>query len=108
MHKAVKHDQGKLPWDLLSFDAIEQIVRVLQHGEKKYSAWNWTRGGGLSWSRVFAAAMRHMAAWARGETLDKESGLPHLAHAACCIMFLLHYAHTKKSFAYEKKDDRFY
>lgn len=35
-----------------------------------------------------AAAMRHLAAWRDGEQLDEESGLPHLAHALCCIVFL--------------------
>ena len=38
--EAVKHDSSKLPWDLLPYDAIEDIVKVLQYGAKKYSAHN--------------------------------------------------------------------
>jgi hypothetical protein len=32
-----------------------------------------------------------MLAWYSGERLDPESGLPHLYHAACCLMFLARY-----------------
>ena len=30
----------------------------------------------------------HMWAWKNGEQLDQESGIHHLAHAMCCLMFL--------------------
>jgi hypothetical protein len=33
--------------------------------------------------------MRHVTDWWDGEKNDKGSGLPHLAHAACDILFLL-------------------
>jgi hypothetical protein len=36
-----------------------------------------------------AAALRHLIRWWRGEKIDPDSGLPHLAHAACSIFFLL-------------------
>jgi hypothetical protein len=39
----------------------------------------------------FAALLRHLFAWWRGEELDPESGLSHLAHAGCCLMFLMEY-----------------
>jgi len=38
--------------------------------------------------------LRHLTAWWAGEDLDPESGLHHLAHAACCLMFLLEYTQT--------------
>lgn len=82
-----KDDQGKLPWGLLPFDAIEQVVHVLRFGANKYKARNWERG--MAWSRPFDALLRHMTAWHRGETRDPETGLPHLAHAGCCLLFLL-------------------
>lgn len=50
---------------------------------------NWERG--MAWSRPFSALMRHMWAWWRGEDFDPETGYSHLAHAACCILFLMTY-----------------
>jgi hypothetical protein len=35
--------------------------------------------------------MRHLEAWRGGETRDKESDLPHLAHAMTNLAFLLHF-----------------
>lgn len=57
--------------------------------QNKTGARNWEKG--MHWSRPFAALMRHMWAWWRGNNLDDESGLPHLWHAACCIAFLIAY-----------------
>jgi len=89
-----KDDTGKLPWHLLPGDALEEIVKVLQFGANKYAERNWEAG--MKWSRPFAALMRHMWAWWKGEQLDKETGLSHLAHAGCCILFLLAYSVRNK------------
>ncbi len=86
----IKHDSGKLRWDLLPPEPIEGIVKVLTIGAAKYSDRNWESG--MSWSRVFAALMRHLWAWWRGEDNDPETGESHLDHAACCILFLRTYA----------------
>lgn len=83
-----KHDTGKLRWDLLHYDAIEEVVRVLTYGAQKYDDENWKKVPGLR-RRYFAAAMRHLTKWWMGEKNDPESGLHHLAHASCCIMFLM-------------------
>lgn len=96
----LKHDGNKPPVDLLSTDALEQIARVLGFGATKYARHNWRKG--IAWSRVVAAAMRHLLAWKDGEDLDEESGLSHLAHAGCCVMFLLEYLKTHPEF-----DDRY-
>jgi hypothetical protein len=39
--------------------------------------------------RYFDAAQRHLWAWWEGEARDPESGLPHLAHAVACLLFVL-------------------
>jgi hypothetical protein len=39
--------------------------------------------------RYFGALMRHMTAWYDGEKKDPESGKSHLAHAGCCLLFLM-------------------
>ncbi len=92
--EGVKFDADKLRYDLVPAYPLEQIVAVLTFGAKKYSDRNWELG--MSWSRVFAALMRHSWAWFKGEDLDKETGISHLAHAGCCILFLLEYTRTKK------------
>ncbi len=87
-YHAAKHDLGKLRWDCLPWPAVEQVVRVLTFGAEKYSAWSWP-GVPDARRRYFAALIRHAVAWLRGERLDPESGLPHLAHLACNALFLL-------------------
>jgi len=83
-----KYDAGKAPLDLLPFEAEEEIARVLAFGEKKYSAGNWAKG--IGYRRLLAAARRHIGAFNSGVDKDEESGLSHIAHAACCLMFLLY------------------
>lgn len=87
-YHAAKHDLGKLRWDCLPWPAVEQVVRVLTFGADKYSAWSWPSVPDAR-RRYFAALVRHAVAWLRGERLDPESGLPHLAHLACNALFLL-------------------
>ena len=38
--------------------------------------------------RYFDALQRHVWSWKQGEQIDPESGIHHLAHAMCCLMFL--------------------
>jgi len=83
-----KDDCGKPQWDLLPWAGTEQVVRVLGYGANKYGAENWRKIEAAE-RRYFSAALRHLAAHARGEKLDSESGLPHLAHAAASLLFLL-------------------
>lgn len=88
MTEGLKLDAGKTRLDLLPPVAIEQVGRVLTFGAAKYAPDNWRKVDGWRW-RYAAAALRHMFAWLRGERLDQESGLPHLAHAGCCLLFLV-------------------
>ena len=90
--KALKFDTDKLPLNLLSTEAMNQTAAVLKFGAQKYAEHNWRKG--FAWSRPLAAAMRHLTAFNDGEDRDPESGLSHLAHAACCIMFLLEFEKT--------------
>jgi len=84
-----KFDGEKIPLQLLPTEALWEVGKVLAHGEKKYAAWNWKKG--MHWSRLYGAALRHLFTWVEGESKDKESNLSHLAHCACCILFLLTY-----------------
>ena len=84
-----KDDTGKDPWHLLPFDAIRAVVKVLAFGAGKYAPRNWEKG--MAWSRPYGALLRHLAAWWEGECLDPETGMSHLWHAACCVLFLVAY-----------------
>lgn len=80
--------------DLLDSQAIEGLAQVLTFGAIKYDPHNWR--GGISYSRLLAATLRHVLAIQRGEDIDPESGLLHVDHAQCCLMFLSHFMHNNR------------
>ena len=83
-----KYDADKLRYDLLPIYPLEEIVAVLTYGARKYDDNNWRKVKPLA-DRYYAAALRHITAWRRGEKLDSESGKHHLAHAMCCLIFIM-------------------
>lgn len=83
----VKYDDGKPRYDLLPADALHEVVRVLTFGAQKYVPHNWENG--IQYGRVFGAIMRHMWAYWRGEDLDPETNIHHVAHAVTNGLFLL-------------------
>lgn len=84
-----KDDSGKPRYDLLPPELLDGVARVLTFGADKYGERNWEKG--MRWGRPFAALMRHMWAWWRGEACDPETGMSHLWHAGCCVAFLMTY-----------------
>jgi len=89
MKKFLKFDEEKNRLELLPTEAIFAIGKVLTHGAKKYEDNNWRKGS--EWHRYYGALQRHLNAWWSGENKDKETRLSHLAHAGCCLMFLITY-----------------
>lgn len=89
----LRYDAGKLRYDLLPPDGIEELVKVYTMGAQKYADHNWEKG--MSWSRVFGSMMRHAFAFWRGQDRDTESGLPHMAHVAWNAIALLTYGIRK-------------
>lgn len=102
--KGVKYDAGKPAMELLSTKALIEIAKVMGKGKEKYGANNWKSG--LAWSRVIGAAYRHLSSFNDGEDLDPETGLSHIAHLACCCMFLLEYIHTHPNLDDRYKGDK--
>lgn len=100
--EGAKFDKGKNRYDLIPADALDDLVKVYTYGTIKYDDNNWRNG--MKWGRVFGAIMRHLWKFWRGEDLDDESGLPHLAHAAWGCMTLLNFSKTKKEFDDRVKD----
>ena len=89
----LKFDTEKPDWSLMPWPALSEVVHVLTFGEQKYNPnggnpANWRHVEGWD-KRYFSASIRHLLAWMEGDTLDTETGCNHLAHAACCILFML-------------------
>jgi hypothetical protein len=87
-YNGAKFDQGKARHDLVLPEFEDAIAQVLTFGAEKYAAHSWKTVPDLR-SRYYSALRRHLNAWRAGEDVDPESGLKHLAHAACNIYFLL-------------------
>lgn len=84
----VKFDKDKPKWNLLPWDELEDVVHVLTFGAKKYAPDNWKFVDDAN-NRYMDAAMRHLVAHQQGEQRDAESGESHIAHAICCLLFML-------------------
>jgi hypothetical protein len=81
-----KFDSLKPRWSLIPKGVIAQVVDVLTFGAAKYSSDNWMY---VAPDKYYNALNRHIDAWRNGEKLDEETGKHHLAHALCCLMFML-------------------
>jgi hypothetical protein len=69
---------------------LGDVARVFEYGSTKYAPDNWRS---FEWDEAsdreyWSAFLRHLLAHSRGETADPESGLPHLAHAVCCLLIV--------------------
>lgn len=69
-----KFDAGKPPLSLISRTALEEEARVMAFGKDKYGEHQWR--GGMNFSRLMDAALRHVYAFADGE--DKDLSLIHI------------------------------
>lgn len=81
-----KLDAGKRRFTLLPWSVVGEVVDVLEFGARKYAVDNWKKVPDAE-TRYVNAALRHVVAVIEGEEIDPESGLPHLAHAICSLMF---------------------
>jgi len=106
----MKKDTGKASQpELLDPEFLLGVGAVLKFGATKYAPNRWREG--MDWSRVYGALLRHLFAFWGGEELDEETGLPHLHHAGCCLMFLSAYSGAKRGVRYsgskyDEHDDR--
>lgn len=86
--QSIKADAGKLRLTLVPTELVRAVAVIREYGVNKY-------GESESWKRVEIqryrdAAYRHFLAYLDNpESVDEESGLPHLWHLACNIAFLI-------------------
>lgn len=88
MSEGRKYDGGKPQLYLLPPKSINEVGKVLTFGAEKYDPHNWRKVDDLQ-NRYTSAALRHIFAHIDGEDVDEETGLSHLAHAMCCLLFKL-------------------
>ena len=93
------HDTGKSRVDLLEPEWLLDVGDVLKYGCKKYAEQNWRQG--IGYTRIIGSIIRHLTCIMAGQDIDKESGLPHIAHLSCNAMFLSWYMKHRREF-----DDR--
>lgn len=103
MSGGVKYDNAKPRISLIPAVALWEESKVLTFGAQKYESHNWRKG--IYYERLINAALRHLLSFSAGENLDPESGLHHLAHARCCLGFLMEYEAFPQFYA--QYDDRF-
>lgn len=86
-NQEAKADKGKLQLTLVPRQIIREIAKVRMYGTQKYKdPDNWKR---VEVERYRDAAFRHFLAYLDDpQSIDEESGLPHLSHLACNIAFL--------------------
>jgi hypothetical protein len=92
---AMRFNEGKPELHYLLFfsKAIEAFASVCTYGARKYSPWNFTKGG-KPLSEYVAATLRHLTKWQGGEDIDPESGCAHLGHAIWNMLALAHFSAT--------------
>lgn len=74
-------------FDLMPFEALEELARVYGIGARKYDDDNWRRG--YRYRLSAGALMRHVSRWMQREDRDPETGCHHLAHAAWHCLTLI-------------------
>jgi len=96
-----RFNNGKLRMSLVPASFGRYCAAGLGYGALKYAPHNWLKG--FDWSQVLDSLQRHLDAFKEGEDIDAESGLPHLALAACNLAFLIEFFDKGKG-----NDDRFF
>ena len=91
----IKFDDDKPDYSLVPPNALDDVVKVLTIGAKKYDRHNWKKLDNIN-DRYFAAAQRHMWALLKDEIHDPETGIHHAGHAIACMMFLLENYYLQK------------
>lgn len=97
----LKFDNGKTRYDLYPLDAYKGCADVLTFGANKYTPNGWKSVPDAK-NRYYAALIRHLNEQREytenggiGLALDKESNLPTLDHAQCCLVFLREISKTE-------------
>jgi dATP/dGTP diphosphohydrolase len=83
-----KHDEGKPRYSLMPPEVLAEVVEVLTFGAAKYGDHNWKTIDNLQ-GRYYDALQRHVEDYRQGEKVDEDSAKHSLAHAICCLVFMM-------------------
>ena len=88
--QTAKADAGKAEIRLVPMEIVWAIAWIRMYGNRKYGdPDNWKT---VESERYRDAMMRHLLAYISDpNSVDEESGYPHLWHAACNLAFLMHF-----------------
>jgi len=86
-------------YSLIPVEALDIMARLYGFGAEKYEAHNWRKG--YEWSKSFDSLFRHATSALKGEDIDPETGLPHLAGVVFHCFTLMVFAEEHPEF-----DDR--
>ena len=90
LNQEAKADAGKAQISLVPMEIVWAIAWIRMYGNRKYGdPDNWKT---VKPQRYRDALMRHLLHYISDpESVDEESGYPHLWHAACNMAFLMHF-----------------
>jgi len=74
----------------INMRAFEEMAKVLEFGAEKYDRNNWMKNAADK-CELIDSLERHVAALLDGEELDPDSGLHHIGHIMCNVMFIHHH-----------------
>ncbi len=89
----LKFDIGKNDWSLLPFEVIETAIKRITIGKEKYARDSWKQLDDGK-NRYFAALMRHLVEYQKGNRWDEDPRFPestHLQAALTNMIFLVWY-----------------
>lgn len=105
VYQQAKADQGKPHPSLVPVALIDGVIAVREYGNRKYhDPDNWKQ---VEPECYHQAMLRHiLAAWNDPYKIDPESGLPHIAHVATNIAFLLEMKEERKNGKQHRTSDK--
>ncbi len=77
----------KVSMSVVPASVLMELSLAMREGAQKYGAFNW-RTKPIKVMEYYNALWRHMAAWAEGEDIDADSGLPHIVKALATLVVL--------------------
>lgn len=92
-----KKDKGKMRYDLLPFECLDEIVKRYTFGAEKYGDNNWKIVPDAK-KRYEAALLRHFSEYKKGNIVDEnDGGMSHLSAVAWNAIALIWFEIQEKN-----------